>query len=169
MVQPSTRPISSSEKSQILQKTVLIIIHTSSREKPQWTPPIVNSVEEIATVRATQPTEMERRLLREWKYRSSRFSSSPIKTPRPRERTISTRGSTNTDTTLTVPLVSAEATPNDTANSTRPTASSIATTNSSSRVRGPSALYCRTTISVAAGAVAAAMAPRVRAAAAEIS
>ena len=37
----------------------------------------------------------------------------------------------------------------------------MATTIRRSRVMGPSALYCRTTISVAAGAVAAAMEPRV--------
>ena len=53
------------------------------------------------------------------------------------------------------------ATPNETENNTRPTASSMATTINSNFVIGPSALYCFTTISVAAGAVAAAIAPRV--------
>ena len=51
----------------------------------------------------------------------------------------------------------------DTAKTIRPTASSIATTGSSVRVTGPFALYWRTTISVAAGAVAAAIAPSVSA------
>ena len=60
---------------------------------------------------------------------------------------------------LTCPLERAVAMPKETENSRRPTASSMATTSMSSRVRGPSALYCRTTIKVAAGAVADAMAP----------
>ncbi len=54
--------------------------------------------------------------------------------------------------------------PTATANSTRPTASSSATTGSSISVTGPLALYWRTTISVAAGAVALATAPSVMAA-----
>ena len=62
---------------------------------------------------------------------------------------------------LTAPLASALAMPKDTENSSRPTASSMATTSISRRVIGPSALYWRTTIIVAAGAVADAIAPRV--------
>ncbi len=58
----------------------------------------------------------------------------------------------------------AMAIPKETEKMIRPTASSRATMGSSSRVRGPSALYWRTTIRVAAGAVAEAMAPRVMAA-----
>ena len=65
------------------------------------------------------------------------------------------------------PVLSAFAMPNDTANTTRPTASSSATIGSSRSTSGPLALYCRTTISVAAGAVAVAMAPRVMACAME--
>ena len=57
----------------------------------------------------------------------------------------------------------ASAMPKETAKITRPTASSSATMGSSKLVTGPLALYWRTTISVAAGAVAAAMAPRVMA------
>ena len=53
--------------------------------------------------------------------------------------------------------------PKDTLNSTSPTASSMATTSISSFVKGPSALYWRTTIKVAAGAVAEAIAPNVMA------
>ena len=67
----------------------------------------------------------------------------------------------------TAPLFSVLAIPKETANTTRPTASSSATTGSRRFVRGPFALYCRTTISVAAGAVAAAMAPSVMACAAD--
>ena len=62
-----------------------------------------------------------------------------------------------------VPVSRADAIPKETENRIRPTASSMATTINNSFVKGPSALYCLTTISVAAGAVAAAMAPRVMA------
>ena len=72
-------------------------------------------------------------------------------------------GPTRTLTTLILPVSSADAIPKDTEKRIRPTASSIATTINKSFVNGPSALYCLTTISVAAGAVAAAMAPRVMA------
>ena len=61
----------------------------------------------------------------------------------------------------THPCSSAFAMPKEVENSTRPTASSIATTISSRWVSGPSALYCLTTIRVAAGSVAAAIAPSV--------
>ena len=54
--------------------------------------------------------------------------------------------------------------PKETENTARPTASSSATTGSRISVSLPLALYCRTTISVAAGAVAVAMAPSVMAA-----
>ncbi len=86
---------------------------------------------------------------------------SPAKKPRPQEAIISKSGSTSTVTILNEPVSNADAIPNETLNRTRPTASSIATTINKSLVRGPSALYCLTTIKVAAGAVAAAIAPRV--------
>ncbi len=70
---------------------------------------------------------------------------------------------------LMPPCSRAWATPKEAEKSTSPTASSMATTISSSRVRGPSARYWRTTIRVAAGAVAAAMAPRVMAEGIEIA
>ena len=66
------------------------------------------------------------------------------------------------------PCSRALAMPKEAEKSTRPTASSRATTISSRRVRGPSALYCLTTIRVAAGAVAAAIAPSVMAEAMEM-
>ena len=113
--------------------------------------------------------EMDRRLLREKKYFSTRNSSQPATAPSPRDSAISTRGSTSTVSRLMDPLSRATATPKEAENRTRPTASSIATTSSSSLVSGPSALYWRTTISVAAGAVAAAIAPRVMAEEMEIS
>ena len=64
---------------------------------------------------------------------------------------------------LMAPVSMAVAIPKERENSTRPTASSMATTINKSLVIGPCALYCFTTISVAAGAVAAAIAPRVMA------
>ena len=91
------------------------------------------------------------------------MSARPESAPSTREITISMMGSKMTLTTLMLPISSAPAMPKDTENSTRPTASSMATTMSRSFVSGPSALYWRTTMSVAAGAVAAAMAPRVMA------
>ena len=65
---------------------------------------------------------------------------------------------------LIAPDSRALAIPKDAEKRTRPTASSIATTRRRSFVRGPSALYCLTTMRVAAGAVAEAMAPNVIAA-----
>ena len=141
LVQPSTRSISSSEVGQTLQKMVPVIMHTSSRENPQWTGPIWNSSILRPTVSMTKATDRDIRLLREWKNRSTQWSSSPIKPPRPTDRRISTMGSTTTASTLTCPLDSAVAIPKDTENSSRPTASSSATTSISSRVMGPSALY----------------------------
>ena len=89
--------------------------------------------------------------------------TTPASTPRPKDSKISTTGSTSTVVMLTLPLSSAEATPKEAENSINPTASSMATTNNKSFVMGPSALYWRTTIRVAAGAVAEAIAPRVMA------
>ena len=76
-------------------------------------------------------------------------------------------GLTSTETMLSAPLIIALAMPKLTANTTRPTASSSATMGSSRSVSLPLALYWRTTISVVAGAVAVAMAPRVIAAGTE--
>ena len=67
------------------------------------------------------------------------------------------------------PCSSAFAMPKEAEKSTKPTASSMATTISSRRVKGPLALYCLTTIRVAAGAVAEAMAPSVMADAIEMT
>ena len=64
-----------------------------------------------------------------------------------------------TPTMLICPLDRAFAMPLDTANTTRPTASSSATMGSRMSVRGPRALYWLMTMTVAAGAVAVAMAP----------
>ena len=118
-----------------------------------------------ATVRNTKEMLMATRLRLEWKMGSSFESTSPASAPSVSEQRISSSGLTRIVYTSTTPLPRARATPKDTANSTRPTASSNATMGKSRSVSLPLALYWRTTISVAAGAVAAAMAPRVMAAA----
>ena len=148
-----------------MQKTLPSIMHTSRGEKPRLARPRGSSSLASATVRNTKPMVMATRLRLEWKSRSSSVSTQPARAPRIREPRISSRGFTTTEIMSTVPLPSASAMPKDTAKSTRPTASSRATMGSSRSVRGPLALYWRTTIRVAAGAVAAAMAPRVMAAA----
>ena len=51
----------------MLQNSVPVIMHTRSREKPQWTPPTSNSFMDNPAVSRTKPMEMDRRLLREWK------------------------------------------------------------------------------------------------------
>ena len=61
-----------------------------------------------------------------------------------------------------VPPLNAWAIPKLIANMMSPTASSRATIGNNRSVTGPLALYCFTTIKVAAGAVAEAMAPKVR-------
>ena len=117
-----------------------------------------------AMVITTKAMVRDRRLELEKNSFSSRVRIRPIREPRSREPTISSRGSTRMDSRLTLPECRAVATPKDTAKATRPTASSRATMGSSRSVSLPLALYCRTTIRVAAGAVAVAMAPRVMAA-----
>ena len=95
----------------MLQNTVPVIMHTSSREKPTWTPPTVKSDMEMPTVSSTKAIEMLRRLLREWKYFSTRNSTHPASAPRARDSTISIIGSTSTVIMLMVPLSRAAATP----------------------------------------------------------
>ena len=65
--QRSRRSISSSEVGQTLQNTVPVIMHTSSREKPQRVPLISNSVMDRPTVSSTKATDRLMRLEREWK------------------------------------------------------------------------------------------------------
>ena len=65
--QRSRRSISSSDVGQTLQNTVPVIMHTSSREKPQRTPPTSTSSMETPTVSSTKATDKLMRLDREWK------------------------------------------------------------------------------------------------------
>ena len=69
---------------------------------------------------------------------------------------------TRTVTRDNTPPLKAWATPKEMAKIISPTASSKATIGKSKSVTGPCALYCLTTIKVAAGAVAEAMAPKTR-------
>ena len=75
------------------------------------------------------------------------------------DKITSNNGPTIIDKILICPSTKAFATPNDIENNTKPTASSKATTGNNTFVTGPFALYCLTTIKVAAGAVAEAIAP----------
>ena len=165
--QRSARFIRSSESGLTLQNSVPSIMHTSSGEKPTFTPPTLNLREESATVSSTKAMVIEVRLVLEWNIVSSLVSRKPAAAPSSSEQTISTSGSTIMESRFTCPDLSARAMPKETAKTIRPTASSSATMGSSKPVSSPCALYCRTTINVAAGAVAAAMAPRVIAAGAE--
>ena len=65
--QRSRRSISSSEVGQMLQKTVPVIMQTSSSEKLQCTGPIWKESIERPTVSRTKATERLMRLEREWK------------------------------------------------------------------------------------------------------
>ena len=160
-VHRSQRYMISSEKSQRLQKMVPHIMHTSSGLKPMATPEEkVFSTFEKAVHRNTNATARLSRLERELKNFSTTLNSHPRAAPRARDATISMAGFTSTEMRFTEPEVRALAMPVDTAKTTRPTASSRATMGSSKLVRGPLALYWFTTIMVAAGAVAAPMAPR---------
>ena len=157
----SAAPIRSPDRGQRLQNTVPSIMHTSKEEKPTVTGPSRNSSMDRETVRNTKAMVTFRRLVLEWNSFSSCVSSQPMTAPSARDPTISTSGFTRMDTRSISLLTRVLAMPKDTANTTRPTASSRATMGSSRLVKGPLALYWRTTISVAAGAVAVAMAPRV--------
>ena len=153
----------SPDSGQRLQNSVPSIMHVSSDEKPMVTGPILNSAMASAEVRKTKAMVMFRRLVLELNSFSSCVSTQPPSAPSASEHTISISGSTTMEITSNEPVLSAFAMPNDTANTIRPTASSSATMGSSRSTSGPFALYCRTTMSVAAGAVAVAMAPSVMA------
>ena len=157
----SALPIRSDDSGQILQNTVPSIMQTSSDEKPIVTGPTGNSSLASATVRNTNAMVIFRRLVLELKSFSSCVSSHPITAPSASDSTISSSGLTRIAIRSTDPKQMALAIPNETANTTRPTASSSATIGSRRSTTGPFALYWRTTISVAAGAVAVAIAPSV--------
>ena len=158
----SDAAIKSCDNGQVLQKTVPSIIHVSSDEKCICTPPTVKLSIERDAVRKTIPIVRLRRFVFELKNFSRYVRTAPIIAPRRREHTISIKGFTIMERISISPLTIVFAIPNDTANTTRPTASSSATIGSNNFVRGPFALYCLTTIKVAAGAVAVAIAPSVR-------
>ena len=144
----------------MLQNTVPSIMQVSSEEKLIVTGPIWKLSPAREQVRNTTAMLMFRRLVLELKSFSSHVSTTPISAPRPSESTISSSGLTRIEIISTAPECMASAIPKEMENTTRPTASSSATIGSRRSTSSPFALYCRTTISVAAGAVAAAMAPR---------
>ena len=89
-------------------------------------------------------------------------TTKPRMVPMPKEMTISNNGFTNEVKTLKEEApTTVLATENKIANKIKAAASSKATTGNKVLTKGPLALYCLTTIKVAAGAVAAAIAPRV--------
>ncbi len=149
----------------MLQKMVPSIMHTSSDENPISTPPPrENSSFDRDTASTTKVMATHSRLLLEWKNRSKKVKARPSTDPSSTETTTSSSGLTKTLTALNAaPPIRLFAMPKETAKTTRPTASSSATMGSSRSTRGPLALYWLTTIKVAAGAVAAAMAPSVMA------
>ena len=147
-----------------MQNTVPSIMQVSSGEKPTVMPARENSTFARPTVSSTKPVMRVRRFLLELKYFSIQLRTRPRRAPSTREKTISSRGARKISSVFTLPSTMARAAPKETAKTTRPTASSRATTGSRISVTGPLALYCRTTMRVAAGAVAVAMAPRVMAA-----
>ena len=115
----------------------------------------------MATPSTTPAMQMHILLAREWKKRIDSEMRKPSSPPDRSESAISINGATAIVYTLgCAPEASVSAIALETAKTIRPTASSMATTGSSVLVSSPLALYWRTTMSVAAGAVAVAIAPR---------
>ena len=164
----SALSIRSCASGQILQNTVPSIIQTKSVENEIFTPPISKEIIDKATVSTTNPIVKESRFELEKNVRSSKVSIHPRKAPRSKEATISIIGSTSTPIRFVLPVTMEVAIPKETANTASPTASSRATIGSKMSVNLPFALYWRTTINVAAGAVAVAIAPRTIAASTDI-
>ena len=160
----SARFMISAEYSLILQNTVPSIIHTRREEKDISISPRGILIEAKAIVSTTKPIERDKRLELEKNSFSSSVRSAPSTAPRIREQMISRMGLTMMAYMFNSPPFKACAIPKDTAKIISPTASSSATIGSRRSVTSPFALYCRTTIKVAAGAVAAAIAPSVMAA-----
>ena len=160
----SARPIRSSARGLRLQNTVPSIMQTRSGENPMVSGPAGNSREESPTVRMTKAMVREVLFVLEWNRVSSQVRVMPASVPRSPEARILTRGPAAMERRSMFPRIMALAMPKETAKTIRPTASSRATMGSRRSVSLPFALYCRTTIRVAAGAVAVAMAPRVMAA-----
>ena len=170
MVHLSVFSMISSAAEQILQKTVPNIMLVRSEEKRISTSPMRQSPFSARTakdtVRKTKETARQSLLELDLKIFSARLSSPPSRPPINRDRRISSNGLITTEITSMLPPLdcTAWAIPKETAKATSPIASSRATTGNSTSVTFPLALYCFTTIMVAAGAVAEAMAPKVKAA-----
>ena len=153
-VQRSVFSISAPESARRFTMAAPMAMQVKSALSPQQS--------ESATPANTAAIISERRLARERKKRSRNESTVPSAAPTTRERPISSSGEISMFCTVgAAPLVRDCAMASEIANAARPIASSMATTESSVFVIVPCARYCRTTISVAAGAVAVAIAPSV--------
>ena len=159
----SALSINSNEKSQMLQNTVPNIIHDRSEENATCIPKISKFMQEIPTVINTNVTDTAILFEREWKYFSTKENNNPIINPNDNDKIISINGSKTIEGISILPKLIDLAIPKLIANTTNPIASSIATTGNKISVKGPLALYCLTTINVAAGAVAVAIAPKTNA------
>ena len=132
--------------------TAPIIMHTSREDR--------FSISHRPTPASTRAMDRASLLPRLAKNRAPKASTAPSAAPSATLPTISMIGESTMLSTVTAPPSMDWATEAEMEKTIRPRASSMATTGSSICVTGPLALYCRTTISVAAGAVARAMAPR---------
>ena len=78
-------------------------MQVSKEENATCTPPILNCSMDRAIVINTNAMETERRLEREWKNRSQKWNRAPMTEPSAKERTTSSKGSTSTERTSTLP------------------------------------------------------------------
>ena len=142
----------------ILTYITPIAIHVSKSES--WKPSPKTLLKPTPAKTATTQSDM--RFALDLNTFAANASAVPINPPMPSDAMISSKGMTRTSITLMVFVPSAKvfASSSDMANTIRPIASSNATTGRSVSVTIPRALYCLTTIRVAAGAVAVAIAPR---------
>ena len=151
----------SSDNGQRLQKTVPSIMQVRSDEKPIVTGPTLKEIMLSAAVKNTSAIVMFSRFVFELNSFSNCVKRKPINAPSESDNTISMTGFSTIASTLTSPPAIVFEMPNNTAKTTRPTASSSATIGRRRLVSSPFALYCRTTMRVAAGAVAVAIAESV--------
>ncbi len=140
-----------------MAKTAPIIIHVKREDKDS---PIGHFISDKPTPTKTATIIRHSLLARDLKNLMQRASSAPSAPPVARERTISSRGVTTVLIKVSCsPAAKTFASATQMEKTIRPIASSSATTGKSVSVTMPRALYCFTTMRVAAGAVAVAIAP----------
>ena len=123
-----------------------------------WIPNTSNFILDNATANIVNVTVTAIRFEREWNAFSHKLNKNPKVAPNTKDKTISNNGSKTIDKIFVEPKLIDLAIPKEIAKIINPTASSNATTGNKISVTGPFALYCFTTIKVAAGAVAVAIA-----------